>query len=140
MTSEKERRKARAETLFFKEVLLRRSNCKCEICSDFVPFTLELHHIKPISENGSSSIENVIVLCPNCHRTVHKIRTKMLADNPYFEEWIYERYGLDTGQKLIELAYEQVSFENGNLIIKNKMHEWGLSPKGRLPPPVSPRG
>lgn len=28
----------------------------------------ELHHIIPISEGGSNEMENLILLCPNCHK------------------------------------------------------------------------
>jgi hypothetical protein len=32
----------------------------------------ERHHIKEFSEGGTHSIENLILLCPNCHTEVHK--------------------------------------------------------------------
>ncbi|HDY7447493.1 TPA: HNH endonuclease [Vibrio vulnificus] len=32
---------------------------------------LEVHHIIPLSQGGLDSLENVISLCPNCHRKIH---------------------------------------------------------------------
>lgn len=34
------------------------------------PF-LESHHIDWLSREGKDSIENVMALCPNCHRKMH---------------------------------------------------------------------
>jgi hypothetical protein len=60
------------------EALLR-SKGICGRCGNTAPFKsartgmpfLEVHHIKPLSENGLDIIENVIALCPNCHRNAH---------------------------------------------------------------------
>jgi len=51
----------------------------CQDCKQKAPFIdkatnqpyLEIHHIKPLSEDGSDTLENVIALCPNCHRKRH---------------------------------------------------------------------
>lgn len=61
-----------AETLF-------RANGICERCQKPAPFSrksnntpyLEVHHKIPLSKGGDDSIENVIALCPNCHREMH---------------------------------------------------------------------
>ena len=31
----------------------------------------EIHHIKPLSEDGDNLSSNLILLCPNCHKKVH---------------------------------------------------------------------
>lgn len=58
-----------------------RSNGICELCNKEAPFRsnkdepyLEVHHIKPLSENGEDSINNVVALCPNCHRKMHIVK------------------------------------------------------------------
>jgi 5-methylcytosine-specific restriction enzyme A len=50
----------------------------CQLCDKPAPFTnldgepyLETHHIFPLAEGGPDTIENVIALCPNCHRKMH---------------------------------------------------------------------
>lgn len=54
----------------------QRSGYKCQICGqnflmDNGRYYCEAHHIIPISEDGSQSAENVIVLCANHHRMFH---------------------------------------------------------------------
>jgi len=57
---------------------LRRSEGHCEAC-ERTPFRrysdgevyLEVHHIIPLAAGGFDSEENVIALCPECHRFAH---------------------------------------------------------------------
>jgi len=61
-----------AEALF-------RAGGVCEKCSSPAPFVrasdgtpfLEVHHVTPLSGGGEDRLENVLALCPNCHRKVH---------------------------------------------------------------------
>jgi|LWDU01.1.fsa_nt_gi 5-methylcytosine-specific restriction protein A len=63
---------------------LYRANGACESCSKKAPFNrksngtpyLEVHHIKPLSEQDTTEenldvLDNVLALCPNCHRKMH---------------------------------------------------------------------
>lgn len=58
---------------------LDKANGRCDRCNSEAPFIrasdnspyLEVHHIKPLSEGGLDTLENVIALCPNCHRNLH---------------------------------------------------------------------
>jgi hypothetical protein len=43
--------------------------CSNPICRTLI--TLDIHHIERISENGKSVPDNLIALCPNCHRRYH---------------------------------------------------------------------
>lgn len=60
------------------EALLRAKGF-CERCGLAAPFQrksngspyLEVHHKIPLSEDGTDTLENVLALCPNCHREVH---------------------------------------------------------------------
>lgn len=60
------------------EALSRSKGC-CEHCEKEAPFLrisdstyyLEVHHILPLSRGGKDNLENVIALCPNCHRHAH---------------------------------------------------------------------
>lgn len=47
----------------------------CSLCG-FDKVTEE-HHIIPLSKGGNDTKENKIVLCPNCHRLVHKGKISM---------------------------------------------------------------
>lgn len=55
-----------------------RAKGHCQLCKKPAPFfygdgkpCLESHHIIPISEQGIDELENVVALCPNCHRKMH---------------------------------------------------------------------
>ncbi|MBK1694803.1 hypothetical protein CKO09_08635 [Chromatium weissei] len=59
--------------------VLEKAHGHCQRCGKPAPFLrktdhspyLEVHHIKPLAENGEDTIENAIALCPNCHRELH---------------------------------------------------------------------
>ncbi len=56
---------------------LKRSSGRCEYCNKPGFRTAkgaifaEVHHITPLKEKGSDSLENLIVLCPDDHRKAH---------------------------------------------------------------------
>ncbi len=52
----------------------------CQLCDNNAPFLdiqgnpfLEVHHIHYLSKGGSDTIDNVVALCPNCHRKIHQL-------------------------------------------------------------------
>ena len=58
--------------------VLKVTNGICECCGEPAPFKtadgrpyLEVHHIIPLAENGSDTVENAVGVCPNCHRGLH---------------------------------------------------------------------
>ncbi len=58
--------------------ILISANGVCESCDLVAPFIkddgypyLEVHHVRPLAEDGSDSITNAVALCPNCHRRLH---------------------------------------------------------------------
>lgn len=53
----------------------------CEICG-WNKTTRDMHHIISVKDGGKTSLENIICLCPNCHRLVHKnlISKEVLLD------------------------------------------------------------
>lgn len=59
----------------------------CQLCDKKAPFSdksgrpfLEVHHIHHLSKGGSDTIQNVIALCPNCHREIHHRDSKEKVD------------------------------------------------------------
>lgn len=57
---------------------LRVANGYCELCGVKSPFKtksgrdyLEVHHVIPLSKQGSDTVANTVALCPNCHRMLH---------------------------------------------------------------------
>ena len=54
------------------------ANGICQLCGQPAPFRdnngepyLEAHHIKWLSRGGADTIENIVALCPNCHKRIH---------------------------------------------------------------------
>lgn len=64
---------------YLAEFVKRQAQGICHDCHQFAPFIskttgepyLETHHIIPLSLGGKDTIDNVIALCPNCHRKRH---------------------------------------------------------------------
>lgn len=58
---------------------LRKANGICGDCGNSAPFVssrtdlpyLEVHHIRMLKDGGSDTVDNVVALCPNCHRKRH---------------------------------------------------------------------
>lgn len=68
------------------EYAIRRAAGKCDLCLSDAPFEkkdgtpyLESHHVDWLSRGGEDVIENVVAVCPNCHRRIHVLDEK--ADN-----------------------------------------------------------
>lgn len=61
----------------------KRADGKCDLCGNVAPFVdsegipyLEAHHVEWLSKNGADEIDNVVALCPNCHRKMHVVNEK----------------------------------------------------------------
>lgn len=61
--------------------LLAYTRGRCELCGCEAPFFtkdgrpyLEVHYINPISKGGKETIDNLVVLCPNCNRRVQILK------------------------------------------------------------------
>ncbi|AOY76703.1 PIN domain-containing protein [Clostridium formicaceticum] len=65
----------RIRNIYDKKVAMSMAREKCDICQEEYPY-LEIHHKIPLSEGGQDVIDNIIVLCPNCHRKIHQKKTK----------------------------------------------------------------
>lgn len=59
---------------FLRKLVLNRAGNKCESCGgDFEAKFLEIHHINhlSLSKDGENELENIMVLCPDCHKLIH---------------------------------------------------------------------
>ena len=63
---------------YLKEAVKRIADGKCQLCGKDAPFIdnngepyLEEHHVKRLADGGSDTIDNVVAICPNCHRKIH---------------------------------------------------------------------
>ena len=65
---------------YVSEYAKRRADGKCQLCGRLAPFYdnegrpyLEAHHIIRLADGGEDSENNVVALCPNCHRKMHSL-------------------------------------------------------------------
>lgn len=68
---------------YLKEIVKRIAEGKCQYCLKEAPFLdkrgipyLEAHHVKYLSQGGTDSINNLVAVCPNCHKMVHILNKK----------------------------------------------------------------
>lgn len=76
-----------------KEFALRHADGECQGCENNAPFVdesgdpfLEVHHLHRRADGGPDTPENVIALCPNCHRRRHHGR-----DGDEFNQQLIEK-------------------------------------------------
>jgi len=69
-----------ARNEYIREYAKIRANGICELCEKPAPFRdvygnpfLETHHVVFLSKGGEDSVNNVVALCPNCHRKIHNL-------------------------------------------------------------------
>jgi len=86
--SAKEKREAayyRSEAL--KIYVIVRSKGLCEGCGSEAPFQtkkgpfLECHHVHRLADGGPDNPQNVVALCPNCHRRAHYAKDSVDFNN-----------------------------------------------------------
>jgi len=69
--------RAYARDMKIRSVALEMARGRCERCDQqgFLTssgeFYLETHHVVEVSQRGPDTIDNVIAVCPNCHRQAH---------------------------------------------------------------------
>lgn len=86
--------KVRHESRCQKERIATIENHTCQICGFYQPYTnaagkqrwiIEVDHILPKSEGGGETIDNLLVLCPNCHAKKTAGIIKVNSDYSYKE-------------------------------------------------------
>lgn len=69
---------------YLKQMVKRIAEGKCQYCGENAPFIdkqgepyLEAHHVIRLAEGGKDTIDNVVAICPNCHRKVHVLNDEV---------------------------------------------------------------
>ncbi len=69
---------------YLKQMVKRIADGKCQYCGADAPFMdkqgepyLETHHVKWLADGGKDVIDNVVAICPNCHRKVHVLNDEV---------------------------------------------------------------
>jgi hypothetical protein len=58
-----------------KKYIASKQGWKCRECSELLPATFEVDHIKRLQHGGTNDIDNLQALCPNCHRNKTMLET-----------------------------------------------------------------
>lgn len=113
-----------------KAALIRdRGVCQCcKLGGPQMVNNLDAHHIVPVFLGGVDNVDNTIMLCLNCHRSVHLYATKDLAiDKALYKDSFEE---LDEEAKLL-YQNEQI-FENIKLTYKKIVYLGGRIRSGMV--------
>jgi 5-methylcytosine-specific restriction endonuclease McrA len=57
--------------------ILQRDGWRCQWCGSLAG--VEVHHLLHRSQGGPDSAENLISLCPSCHKSAHRIASTQIA-------------------------------------------------------------
>ena len=79
----------------------------CSLCAS--EEHLKVHHIIPFTDFGSHSPDNLIVLCSECHKAVHRGEKKINQEGILDKRWIreYESF-LELNKKYGKCFFEEV--------------------------------
>lgn len=113
-----------------KAALIRdRGVCQCcKLGGPQMVNNLDAHHVVPVSLGGADNVDNTIMLCLNCHRSVHMYATKDLTiDKALYKDSFDE---LDEESKIL-YQNEQI-FENLKLTYKKIVYLGGQIRKGMV--------
>lgn len=73
-------------------ILIRSRRC-CEVCGWYCPFTMAVHHVKPVRKSDINDPGPLIGLCPNCHATIHQVnKRRSHPAHATFEQWLEMTY------------------------------------------------
>jgi len=89
-----------------KITILEKANHTCEECGG-AGMELHVHHVQPIGQGGSNSLDNLECLCKKCHEKIHGIITP--GDN---EETIWQARKRAIAKAI--LSNEEVEFDYKN--------------------------
>ena len=87
-----------------RERVIERDEQKCQRCGEEVTPTdedglsFEVHHIIPFSAGGPDHVDNLIVLCSDCHTVAHSRMKQIVDERPELLEDLKE-FVFDDGQE-----------------------------------------
>lgn len=71
-------KRVRNNAAYLRQRMAKRGS-QCAVCGFAVASVLHLHHRVPVSKGGTNRIDNVVLLCPNCHALVHEATRRMFV-------------------------------------------------------------
>lgn len=61
---------------YYRHYLNKKLRNTCQLCG-WNKTKCDIHHKMPLSEGGNNESENIILICPNCHRMIHNKLIKL---------------------------------------------------------------
>ena len=114
----KNKTQLRAEISKVKNDIIKLRGNICEICEFDLSELLEIHHIVPLKQNGDNSLENLLVVCPTCHRILHKFVSIQDDKIKNLDIWINNNFTVKQYEKLYDVIlnkYYRLKREKYNL-------------------------
>jgi len=71
--------------------IIKRANIKCMMCG-WDKTSLDIHHIIPKKNKGTDNDDNLICLCPNCHRMAHEDKYNYDELKPNSIKFLFENW------------------------------------------------
>lgn len=94
-----------------KKSLSARSGGKCEICgwgNEYMAGVLVSHHIVEHYKTQDDSLDNLIMICPNCHNIIHTVKD---CSDSSIKNGILGSLDKNTYNKIIKLANVEDKYE-----------------------------
>lgn len=110
-----------------KKEVFGRCNNKCHICNFSIQQILNMHHIIPVNLGGKDLIENLTLLCPNCHTLVHRLAAKKFINKDKIQ-FLNQEYDKSAIKRLSEISTE-IRKAKYNIIVNNKWRSSKLTNK-----------
>ena len=112
-----------------KPVLVDEVNERCEVCGYNEKSILQIHHILPIHKGGDNARKNLIIVCPNCHKTLHSLyRTVSNKKKSYnfVDVFTKSKYTIDEQAILLEIVMKYIKyFGDVNYEYSAKVEKYG---------------
>lgn len=103
------------------QALQERDGNRCSVCGE-ENVTLQVDHIKPLSQGGKDSLGNLRLVCPSCHVNIHKKR-----ELREFEFVNYLSHLLERNRKFRNVRTKAKIGEKGqfeaDLMVEKKVHD-----------------
>ena len=109
------RKRTRHIPLGVEELLLQRSGGVCECCGG--AGSPDRHHLKEYSLGGGHALENLLLLCPACHRQIPKYLS--LSQQQALQSWNEANIGGGNITTTAQLRAIESSMDIGTVIFKS---------------------
>lgn len=104
--------------------IVKRAKLNCAVCG-WGEDTCDIHHILSRARGGSNLLENLVCICPNCHRKAHskKISAEYLSSLS-MKDFDWRRYYRQSRVKKIDV--EMFMKSSRTLTPKELVNEYGI--------------